>query len=74
MRTISECARLIKEDDPGTAVTQNAIRTKVLAGEIPHVRVGNKRLINYDQMLEILQNPPAQVATQCDYGTIRRVG
>lgn len=58
MQTIAECARLIRESDPGTAITQNAIRTKVLTGEIPHVQVGRKRL---------------QAAAQQEYGTIRRV-
>ncbi len=73
MRTIAEAARLLKEDDPGTAITPNAIRTKVLAGEIPHVRVGSKRLLDYDRMLEMLHNPPMQTDTQLEYGVIRRV-
>jgi len=74
MRTISACARLLREDDPDTAFTQNAIRTKVLTGEIPHVRCGNKRLINYDTLVEYLQNPLAAMETSAPQGTIRRVG
>lgn len=73
MRTIAESARMLKEDDPGTAITYNAIRSKVLTGEIPHVSVGRKRLVDYDQMLEVLKNPPVQSNAQMEYGVIRRV-
>ncbi len=73
MRTIAECARMIREDDPGTALTKNAIRTKVLNGEIPHFQVGAKRLINYDLMLDALQTPLPQDDDRTGYGKIRRV-
>ena len=73
MRTIAECARMLLEADPGTAITKNAIRTKVLTGEIPSVQVGRKRLINYDMFLEVISNPSTQPPVQADYGTIRRV-
>ena len=73
MRTISECARLLREEDPGTAISQNAIRTMVLTGKIPHVSVGNKRLINYDLMLEMLHSLPKQETEQTECGVIRRV-
>jgi len=72
MRTIAECARLIKEDDPQTAITQNAIRSMVLTGRIPHVKVGAKRLINYDLMVNILQNSQDK-APEPTAGIIRRV-
>lgn len=71
MRTIAECAKLLKQDDPGTAITQNAIRSMVLSGRIPHVQVGIKRLINYDLMVESLQNPTAE--PEPERGQIRRV-
>jgi hypothetical protein len=64
---------MIREDDLGTALTQNAIRTKVLAGEIPFVHVGNKRLINYDLLLDILAHPPIQTEEPTQQGIIRRV-
>ena len=73
MRTTRECIRLLLEADPDTNFTHNALYTKVRRGEIPCVRVGNKRLINYDQLLEILQNPPASRQEQATYGEIRRV-
>lgn len=73
MRTIAECARLIKEDDPQTAITRNAIRSMVLTGRIPHVKVGAKRLINYDLMVDMLRNPQDN-APEPPAGVIRRVG
>ena len=57
MRTITECVKLLREDDPHTAITQNALRSMVASGNIPHMMVGNKRLVNYDGLLEVLQNP-----------------
>lgn len=73
MRTITECAKLLKQDDPGTAISQNAIRSMVLSGRIPHVQVGIKRLINYDLMIAMLQNPQDK-APEAGAGVIRRVG
>jgi len=75
MRTVSEAARMLRADDPGTAVTPNALRSMVLRGEVPHVRVGTKRLVNYDQLCEMLRNPPACGCEQAEavYGKIRQV-
>jgi aspartate-semialdehyde dehydrogenase len=73
MRTIQEAARMLKEEDAGTAITANCIRNMVLAGEIAHVRVGVKRLLDYDSLLNLLKNPPAQTESHSDIGTIRRV-
>ena len=52
MRTVPEAAKALKMLDPCTAVTPHAIRQMVIRGEIPHMRIGCKRLIN----MEILQN------------------
>ena len=73
MRTKNEAAQMLREQDPGTSISRNAIRTMVLSGRIPHVSVGSKRLIDFDRMLDILQNPPAQISEQSELGTIRRV-
>ncbi len=50
MRTIAEAAAELRETDPHTAVTPYAIRQLVLNGQIPHVRIGKKRLINMDEL------------------------
>lgn len=45
MRTIQQATEWLKETDPNSALSQHAIRRLVLTGAIPHVPVGNKRLI-----------------------------
>lgn len=50
MRTISQAAAWFEEIDSGTALTKTAIRRLVLTGVIPHVPVGNKRLIALEDL------------------------
>ena len=45
MRTIPQAAAWARETDPDTALTFTALRRLVLAGTIPHVAVGRKRLV-----------------------------
>ena len=54
MRTIQEAAAELRRIDPHTAVTPYFIRQMVLSGTIPHVKAGNKRLVNLDTLLEYL--------------------
>lgn len=73
MRTISECAAELKAIDSHTAITSHAIRQMVLDGTIPHITVGNKRLINLDTLLDYLTNAPAKQPTPIQYGQIRPI-
>lgn len=74
MRTLPECAAMLKELDPDTAITLTALRNKVKRGEIPAVPVGSKRLVNFDLLLELLSNTsPAPVPPAGEYGKIRRI-
>lgn len=73
MRTIQEAAAELKRIDPDTAITPYFIRTMVLDGTIPHVRAGNKRLINLDTLLEYLVEAPAPQPDPVVYGQIRPV-
>ena len=59
MRTIQEAAAELKRIDPDTAITPYFIRRLVLNGTIPHVKAGNKRLVNLDTLLEYLAEAPA---------------
>ena len=54
MRTVPQAYKLLKETDPDTAVTIGAIRRMIFKGEIPVYKVGNKRLINFDLLLNNL--------------------
>lgn len=49
MRTIDQTAELLRESDPETAITKNALRRMCITGELPGVvMVGKKYLINLD--------------------------
>ena len=55
MRTIAAAAAYLREKDPGTAMTRNAIRNLVLSGQIPHVCVGAKRLVAMEDLETYLE-------------------
>lgn len=57
MRTLDECYKELKQVDKNTAVSKNFIRNLALSGSIPVVMCGNKRLINFDGLLDYLNNP-----------------
>ena len=40
--------------DDGYPVSENAIRTWLRTGELPHVQVGNRKYINYERFLEFV--------------------
>lgn len=73
MRTIPECATMLKELDPDTAITLTALRNKVKRGEIPAVSVGSKRLINFDLLLELLCLNQTEHKENNESGKIRRI-
>lgn len=69
MRLLKEAAAEIKKIDPNTAVTTYFIRQLAVEGKIKSVMAGRKRLINFDSLLEYLDNQRETVKT----GTIRKV-
>lgn len=72
MRTIPEAVKLLQELDSSTAITLRAVRRMVNIGQLPVTMVGSKRLINFDKLLAILENPEQETA-QPDYDKIRRI-
>ena len=54
MNTINETAKLCKEE--GIGLSRNHIRYLANSGEIPSVKIGNKVLINWQRLLEHLNN------------------
>ena len=54
MRTINECVKMIKEEDPDSAITYNTIRSLCLAKKIRFIRVGTRYLIDFDSLMEYL--------------------
>ena len=59
MRTLDECAVMLRELDPDTAVSKHYVRRLALTGEIPTVMCGRKRLINFDKLIEYLNGAQA---------------
>lgn len=64
MRTIPEAFNELKKADPETAYTLRALRAAVNRGELPVVRVGNKRLVNLDKLFEMLNTPSSEPKTE----------
>lgn len=53
-RTIREAAAWFKGQDPGTALTETAIRRLVRTGTVPSIRVGKKYLVNLEALEDYL--------------------
>lgn len=54
MRTAEGALEIIKQQDPGSAVTLHYIRRLINTGELPYVPAGKKKLINVDRLLAYL--------------------
>ncbi len=54
MRTIPEAAAELKRMDKNTAVTLCALRRMVKTGALPSVSVASRRLVNMEQLFELL--------------------
>lgn len=50
IRTIREIIELLREEDPGTAVTEKILRRAISNNIIPYRRIGKKFLVDYDEV------------------------
>lgn len=73
MRTIKNCVPELRKVDPGTQVTEYAIRKLVLQGRIKFTRMGCKILVNFDSLLNYLANPPQDEEPKGEYGKLRKI-
>ena len=75
VRTISGCIAELKLIDPGTQVKQNYVRNLVLTGAVKSTRAGAKYLVNFESLLDYLQNPPTgpEPDPEQQYGKLRRI-
>ena len=77
MRYITQAVAELHQLDPNTPVNARLIKRLVNQGIIPSVPVGNgnRRLINFDALLEYLENPqpPATDANNNTVHGIRRI-
>lgn len=74
MRYITQAVAELHQLDPNTPVNARLIKRLVNHGIIPSVPVGNgnRRLINFDALLEYLENPQAP-ATATNDNTVRSI-
>lgn len=74
LRTLDECVALLKSIDEQTAVSKFFIRNLALNGTIPSVKSGNKRLINFDALVQYLNRGDVGAcdSTACKNG-IRKI-
>lgn len=66
MRTIDGAYEEMHASDPGSAVSKKYIRRLVTAGEIPSRMAGRKYLLNYDALVEYLEQGKASSGTKGD--------
>ena len=69
MNTINETAKLCKENQIG--ISRNHIRYLAVNGLIPSVKIGNKILINWEQLMNYLDTNTLN--TQQDCSGIRKI-
>lgn len=55
IRTLSETLQHIKDLDPDTAITANALRRMVVSGQVPSIKAGKKYLIDLDVLFDFLK-------------------
>lgn len=54
MRTIKECVKMLKEEDPNSAITYNAIKILCLNNQVSFIKIGTRYLVDYDSLLDYL--------------------
>ena len=55
VRTIEQTINFVREKDPQTALTKNALRKLILTKQLPACRVGTKYLVNIEVLEEYLK-------------------
>ena len=56
MRTAAQAAEEFRKADPETAVKENFIRDMIRSGQIHFVQVGKKQLIDFDELLAVIDS------------------
>ncbi len=60
MRTIKEAVAEFKAIDPATAINETYLRRLILSGQVPHVKAGNKYLLNMEVLSVYLEGQTGQ--------------
>lgn len=62
IRTLKDTYEFLREMDPNTAVTPNALRRMVVSGQVPCVKAGKKYLIDLDVLFDYLKGTKPEEA------------
>lgn len=75
MRYTEAALEQLRAEDPETPVTAYLIKKLISSGVLPSIKVGRRRLFNYDDLLAYLQRPQPLAADQeaPEPGRIRRI-
>jgi excisionase family DNA binding protein len=75
VRTIDGCVSELKQIDPGSQISRNFVRNLVLSGRVKYAKSGSKYLVNFDDLLAYLENPPSEPdnTSMPEYGKLRRI-
>ena len=73
MRSVRETARIFKEMDPETQITETTLRKMIAEGTIPVVKTGVKFLINVDLLLEMFGASPENGTVKIGAGAVNPV-
>lgn len=74
MRTVLQCYKYFKQQDPETSISEYYLRRLIKSGEIPIFNTGTKVLINLDKLIEYLNSELEEDQQELEgYGKIRRI-
>lgn len=59
MRTMQECVDYFKSKDPESKIKYCTLRRWVLEGKVPFAQIGNRKLINLDILIEMVEGTRA---------------
>ena len=55
IRTITEVANWVKQQDPDSALTKTAIRGLILEGSLPYDKIGEKYLLALESLVDLVE-------------------
>lgn len=73
MRTIKAAAEEIKQADKDSAISEFHIRQLVKQGKLPHIKAGNKVLINMDLLNKYLSDPSSNITIEQEESPIKPI-
>lgn len=73
MRGIKQAVEEIRTTDPDTALTEKALRRMIISGEIPHITIGRKYLVNLNTLYHYLSTGTATTEPPKPYNGLRLI-